>query len=162
MTTTRDSQRREAAPEPAALPADAAPPAAYVAPPQPAAAPTVDVAPTATARPPTIEMWDVSRVFGQVIAVRNLSLEVAPGTILGLIGPSGSGKTTTIRLLAGLLKPSSGSVRVLGEEPRRFRRRTRERIGYMPQGVLLYPELTTIENVDFMASLFGLLFWRRR
>ena len=89
-------------------------------------------------------------------------LDVAPGTILGVIGPSGSGKTTTIRLLAGLLKPSSGSVRVLGEEPRRFRRRTRERIGYMPQGVLLYPELTTIENVDFMASLFGLLFWRRR
>ena len=115
-----------------------------------------------TGRPPTIEMRDASRVFGNVVAVRNLSLAVEPGTILGVIGPSGSGKTTTIRMLAGLLKPSSGAVRVLGEEPRRFRRQTRERIGYMPQGVLLYPELTTIENVDFMASLFGLLFWRRR
>jgi ABC-2 type transport system ATP-binding protein len=110
----------------------------------------------------TIEMENVSRVFGNVVAVRNLDLAVEPGTILGVIGPSGSGKTTTIRMLAGLLKPSSGTVRVLGEEPRRFRRRTRERIGYMPQGVLLYPELTTMENVDFMASLFGLLFWRRR
>ena len=85
-----------------------------------------------------------------------------PGTILGLIGPSGAGKTTTVRLLTGALTPTAGTVRVLGEEPRRFRRQTRERIGYMPQSFTLYPDLTARENVDFVASLFGMMFPRRR
>lgn len=78
-----------------------------------------------------------------------------------LIGPSGSGKTTTIRLLTGGLDPTEGTVSVLGEDPRHYRRRTRERIGYMPQLFTLYPELTARENVDFVASLFGLLLFRR-
>ena len=56
---------------------------------------------------------------------------------------------------------TDGVVRVLGEDPRKFRRRTRERIGYMPQLFVLYPDLTTRENVDFMASLFGIPPWRR-
>ena len=85
----------------------------------------------------------------------------ATGTILGIIGPSGSGKTTTIRLLTGALAPDDGQVRVLGEDPRTFRRRTRERIGYMPQQFTLYADLTARENVDFVASLFGML-WRTR
>ncbi|TAJ98918.1 MAG: ABC transporter ATP-binding protein [Chloroflexota bacterium] len=83
------------------------------------------------------------------------------GTILGIIGPSGSGKTTTIRMLMGSLAPSDGTVRVLGEEPTRFHRDTREQIGYMPQAFVLYPDLTAGENVDFVASLYGLLLLRR-
>jgi ABC-2 type transport system ATP-binding protein len=99
--------------------------------------------------------------FGDDIAVDGITLTVRTGTILGIIGPSGSGKTTTIRLLTGALAPTDGSVRVLGEDPREFRRQTRERIGYMPQQFTLYPDLTARENVDFVASLFGML-WRTR
>ena len=99
--------------------------------------------------------------FGDDIAVDGISLIVLKGTILGIIGPSGSGKTTTIRLLTGALAPTEGQVRVLGEDPRAFLRQTRERIGYMPQQFTLYPDLTTRENVDFVASLFGIL-WRTR
>jgi ABC-2 type transport system ATP-binding protein len=99
--------------------------------------------------------------FGDQTAVADLSLTVPAGTILGIIGPSGSGKTTTIRMLTGAISPTEGDVRVLGEDPRVFRRQTRERIGYMPQLFTLYPDLTTRENVDFVASLFGIL-WRTR
>ena len=99
--------------------------------------------------------------FGEDTAVDAISLTVLRGTILGVIGPSGSGKTTTIRMLTGALAPTEGQVRVLGEDPRHFHRATRERIGYMPQQFTLYPDLTARENVDFVASLFGLLFLRR-
>jgi len=127
-----------------------------------AARAAASVRPAERSDPPAFEMRDVSRRFSGTVALRSVSLEVQQGTILGLIGPSGSGKTTAVRLLTGILAPTKGEVRVLGEEPRRFKRATRERLGYMPQGFLLYPELTASENVDFMASLFGLLFWRRR
>jgi ABC-2 type transport system ATP-binding protein len=100
--------------------------------------------------------------FGDQLAVDDISLVVPAGTILGVIGPSGAGKTTTIRLLTGALAPTSGKVTVLGEEPRSFRRQTRERIGYMPQSFTLYPDLTVRENVDFVGSLFGMLFRSRR
>jgi ABC-2 type transport system ATP-binding protein len=108
-----------------------------------------------------VVMEDVSRQFGELLAIDRISLIVPRGTILGLIGPSGSGKTTTIRTLTGAIDPSSGTVRVLGENPRRFRRATRERIGYAPQQFVLYPDLTARENVDFVGALFGML-WRRR
>src|SRR5687767_5551511 len=98
--------------------------------------------------PPPIVLEHVSRSFGKVLAVEDLSLTAAPGSLLGVIGPSGSGKTTTIRLMLGALKPDRGVIRVLGEDPRHFGRRTRERIGYMPQSFVLYPELTARENVN--------------
>jgi ABC-2 type transport system ATP-binding protein len=104
---------------------------------------------------------DATKRFGDDLAVDGITLTVQRGTILGIIGPSGSGKTTTIRLLTGALAPTDGQVRVLGEDPRLFRRQTRERIGYMPQQFTLYPDLTARENVDFVASLFGIL-WRTR
>jgi ABC-2 type transport system ATP-binding protein len=108
-----------------------------------------------------IEIEDLRRSFGSVVAVAAVSLNVPAGTIVGVIGPSGSGKTTTIRMILGTLAPDKGRVRVLGEDPRRFHRRTRERIGYMPQLFVLYPDLTARENVDFVAATFGLL-WRKR
>ena len=107
-------------------------------------------------------MADVSRRFGDRMVVRGVDLTVPRGTILGIIGPSGAGKTTTIRMLTGGLAPTSGEVRVLGRPPKRFRRSERERIGYMPQLFTLYGDLTAGENVDFVASLFGMLFRRRR
>lgn len=120
---------------------------------------SVSDGPTATAVAVAVE--GASKRFGDEVAVDSITLQVAPGTILGIIGPSGAGKTTTIRLLTGALAPTTGRVRVLGEDPRRFRRQTRERIGYMPQQFTLYPDLTARENVDFVASLFGIL-WRTR
>jgi ABC-2 type transport system ATP-binding protein len=109
-----------------------------------------------------VELLHVGHRFGDVVAIADVSMAVPAGSLTAIIGPSGAGKTTTIRTITGALAPTTGEVRVLGEEPRRFRRATRERIGYMPQLFVLYPELTVAENVDFVASLFGLLGRRRR
>ncbi len=106
-------------------------------------------------------MEGVTRRYGDVAAVDDISLQVPAGTILGVIGPSGSGKTTMIRMLTGTLEPTAGKVTVLGQTPRKFTRQTREKIGYMPQHFVLYEELTTAENLSFVASLFGLL-WPQR
>lgn len=108
-----------------------------------------------------VQLDHVAKSFDDVVAVNDLSMLVGRGTVLGVIGPSGAGKTTTIRMISGGLNPDSGFVRVLGEDPRHFRRRTREAIGYMPQLFVLYPDLTAQENVNFVAALFGIPPWRR-
>ena len=104
----------------------------------------------------------VVRRYGDVVALDGISLTVPSGILLGVIGPSGAGKTSAVKIMTGSLRPTAGQVRVLGEDPERFRRRTRSRIGYMPQLFSLYPDLTAGENVDFVASLFGMLVFRRR
>ncbi|HLZ31604.1 MAG TPA: ABC transporter ATP-binding protein [Chloroflexota bacterium] len=108
-----------------------------------------------------VSMEGLSRRWGDLAAVDDITLNVPRGKILGVIGPSGSGKTTLIRMLTGTLEPTTGTLSVLGQHPRKFTRRTRERIGYMPQHFVLYEELTAAENVSFVASLFGLL-WPKR
>jgi ABC-2 type transport system ATP-binding protein len=108
-----------------------------------------------------VSMEGVSRRYGDVDGLDNVTLRVPTGAILGVIGPSGSGKTTMIRLLTGTLEPTAGKLSVLGQVPRKFTRQARERIGYMPQHFVLYEELTASENVSFVASLFGLL-WPKR
>jgi ABC-type Fe3+/spermidine/putrescine transport system ATPase subunit len=105
---------------------------------------------------PVVSAEELTKSFNGDAGVFDIDLVVQPGSIVGLIGPSGSGKTTTVRLLAGLLTPDSGTVRVLGEEPRSFTRPTRGRLGYMPQDTILYPGLTLRQNLDFAASLYGL------
>ena len=100
--------------------------------------------------------------FGEATGVQDLTMRIPTGSLVGMIGPSGAGKTTSVRLMTGGLEPTGGTVEVLGENPRRFRTRTRQRIGYMPQHFALYPDLTTRENVDFTASLFGMLWPSRR
>ena len=114
----------------------------------------------ASARP-IVSTAGLTRRYDDLAALDGVSLDVPRGTILGVIGPSGSGKTTLIRILTGTLEPSEGKVEVLGEHPRKFKRHTREKLGYMPQHFVLYDELTAWENVSFVASLFGLL-WPKR
>lgn len=109
----------------------------------------------ATAVPPMIRAHGVTRTFNGHAAVHDVTFSVGEGSILGLIGPSGSGKTTTVRMLAGTLARSSGDLTVMGEDPARFSRRTRNRLAYMPQLTSLSADLTASENVGFTAALFG-------
>lgn len=93
----------------------------------------------------------VSKRYGKVAALADVDLEVAPGSIVGLVGPNGAGKTTLIRVLVGALRSDSGTVRVQGLDPYTERRRIRSDIGYMPQHPVLYGDLTARENVAFFA-----------
>lgn len=106
-------------------------------------------------------MAGVSKRYNGHAAVAGLDMEVPAGSVLGVIGPSGSGKTTTIRMVTGSLAPTAGTVEVLGERPGKLSRATRERIGYLPQIFSMYPDLSVLENVDFAATLYGLLLLRR-
>jgi ABC-2 type transport system ATP-binding protein/ribosome-dependent ATPase len=101
---------------------------------------------------PLAEATDVTRRFGQLLAVVRAGLRVDPGEVVGLLGANGAGKTTLIRILLGLLPPSDGAVRLFGVSPSR---ETRRRIGYVPQGLGLYDDLTPRENLAFAGAVFG-------
>ena len=103
-----------------------------------------------------LSLRGLSRRFGDVRAVRGIDLDVAEGEILGLLGPNGAGKTTTIRMMAGLLRPSEGAVRVYGKEVTPSRPDARRLVGVCPQENVLYPDLTARENLDYAGTLFGI------
>lgn len=103
-----------------------------------------------------IKSSKLSRNFGDVKAVQALDLEVEKGRIYGFLGPNGCGKTTAIRLLTGLLKPSSGEVEVLGYQLPQDAEKLRLKIGYMTQKFSLYDDLTVKENLQFIAKIYGL------
>jgi ABC-2 type transport system ATP-binding protein len=100
--------------------------------------------------------------YGDTEAVRGLDLEVARGHVIGLIGPDGAGKTSSLRVFAGLLRASGGTVQVLGREAWRHRRALHHRLGYLAQRFALYGDLTVDENVQFFALLMGVKDWRSR
>ena len=99
----------------------------------------------------------LSKQFGTLIAVDALNLSIGRGEVFGLLGPNGSGKTTTIRMLCGLVLPTSGSATVAGFDVGTQAEQVRQRIGYMSQRYGLYDELTVYENLRFYASVYGLL-----
>jgi ABC-2 type transport system ATP-binding protein len=109
-----------------------------------------------TARPLAIDSQNVDLIFTPDAGVFDLTYSVPEGTILGMIGPSGCGKTTTVRLALGLYTPQRGTISVLGRTPTRFSAADRERIGYIPQQFVLYPNLSVAENAEFVASLYGM------
>jgi ABC-2 type transport system ATP-binding protein len=102
------------------------------------------------------------RRFGDFTAVDDVSFDVARGEIFGFLGPNGAGKTTTIRMLTGLLQPTSGTVRVAGQDGSAGRGALRERIGYMSQVFSLYGDLTVGENIELFAGLYGVTRQRYR
>ena len=104
-----------------------------------------------------ISIQGVTRRFGELVAVDNLSLEIRKGEIFGLVGPDGAGKTTTLRMVCGLMDPTEGRILVAGHDVRKDVDSVKDQIGYMAQRFGLYQDLTVEENMDFYADLFGIL-----
>ena len=103
-----------------------------------------------------VETTALRKTFGALVAVDKLDLTIARGEVFGLLGPNGSGKTTTIRMLCGLLTPTSGRAMVVGLDVATSAELVRGRIGYMSQRYGLYDDLTVYENLRFYASVYGL------
>jgi ABC-2 type transport system ATP-binding protein len=100
-----------------------------------------------------IEVEHLTKDYGTVLAVRDVSFRVGQGEIVGFLGPNGAGKSTTLRILAGFLGPSAGRVRIDGLDIEESSREARERIGYMPEAAPLYPEMRVSEYLRFRAAL---------
>ena len=109
-----------------------------------------------TAQGPALFLDRVTKNYGDLVALRDLSISVERGEMFGLIGPDGAGKTTAIRLLCGLLKTDSGNVRVLGRDPAKDHLQVTRSIGYLSQRFSLYGDLTIDENIAFFAEIHGL------
>lgn len=106
--------------------------------------------------PAVLECAHLARSFGSLQAVDDVSLTIAPGETYGLLGPNGAGKTTTISMIAGLLTPSAGTVRVLGREITTAASTAKSAIGLVPQDIALYPDLSARENLRFFGRLQGM------
>jgi ABC-2 type transport system ATP-binding protein len=103
-----------------------------------------------------IETRGLTKRYGKVVAVDGLELSIEAGEVYGLLGPNGSGKTTTILMLLGLTEPSAGTVRVLGLDPAREPLSLKRQVGYLPDSVGFYGEMTAWENLAYIARLNGL------
>ncbi|HUO51429.1 MAG TPA: ABC transporter ATP-binding protein [Gemmatimonadaceae bacterium] len=111
---------------------------------------------TAPAREPAVVTRALRKTFGDLVAVQSLDLTIGRGEVFGMLGPNGSGKTTTIRMLCGLLAPTSGDATVVGYDILTQSEQIRRNIGYMSQRFGLYDDLTAYENIRFYSSVYGL------
>lgn len=105
---------------------------------------------------PVVLVENLTRRFGDFVAVDHISFEIQPGEVVGYLGPNGSGKTTTIRMLLGLLAPTEGGATVLGFDAFRQSAQVRERAGYMSQKFAIYDDLTVWENLEFYGGVYGI------
>ena len=103
---------------------------------------------------PAVEIRDVVCQFGRIRALDGLSLDIVAGTVVGIVGPNGAGKTTLIDVICGLVRPSRGSVRVLGQDVSGNTTALRAKIGVLPQETALYDEVTAVQNLRFAAALY--------
>ena len=104
----------------------------------------------------SVEVEDLVKTFGSFVAVDHIHVQVEQGEIFGFLGPNGAGKSTTIRMLCGLLLPTSGRGRVAGFDLLKEPERIKQAIGYMSQKFSLYDDLTVIENLHFFGGIYGL------
>ena len=104
---------------------------------------------------PVIVLKHLSKSFGNVHAVRDLSFQIEAGTIFGFLGPNGAGKTTTMRMLCGLTHPTGGRATIDGLDVWQDRQKVRTKFGYVPQRFSLYPDLTVAENFRFFGGAYG-------
>jgi ABC-2 type transport system ATP-binding protein len=111
---------------------------------------------TGEAKPDVVEVRDLVKRFGKVMAVDHVSFSIHPGEIFGILGPNGSGKTTTIRMLCGLILPTQGTAIVAGADVSREPERVKSRIGYMSQAFGLYRDLSVDENLAFYGGVYNL------
>ncbi len=109
-----------------------------------------------------VEVSRLTKTVGRFTAVREVSFAIPTGEIFGLLGPNGAGKTTTIRMLCGILMPTSGQATVLGFDVARQPEEIKKSIGYMSQKFALYNDLTVVENLDLYARLYGVPRQKRR
>jgi ABC-2 type transport system ATP-binding protein len=105
---------------------------------------------------PVIVVDQLTRRFGDFVAVNGISFEVQPGEVVGYLGPNGSGKTTTFRMLLGLIAPTAGRASVLGFDVFRESEQVRARVGYMSQKFAIYDDLTVWENIQFYGGVYGI------
>ncbi|WP_417552526.1 ATP-binding cassette domain-containing protein [Marinomonas fungiae] len=105
---------------------------------------------------PVIESRGLTKRFGDNTAIHELDLSIEQGSIYGFLGPNGCGKSTAIRMLTGLLEPSSGDVKLFGHPIRHHEESLKQRIGYMTQKFSLYDNLSVLENLEFVATIYGL------
>lgn len=103
-----------------------------------------------------IESLGLTKQFGDNLAVNELDLSITKGTIYGFLGPNGCGKSTAIRMLTGLLEPTSGEVKLFGQPIKHHEEALKQRIGYMTQKFSLYDNLSVLENLEFVATIYGL------
>lgn len=104
---------------------------------------------------PSVSVTDLVKNFGDFTAVDHISLDAYPGEVFGFLGPNGAGKSTTIRILCGLLRPTSGQATVAGIDVARRPEAVRQKIGYMSQKFSLYNDLKVIENIRFFAGMYS-------
>ena len=104
---------------------------------------------------PAVQLQDVSKHFGSIEAVNHVSFHMVGGSILGLVGSDGAGKSTLLRMIAAMVRPSSGTIRIHGLDVASRKTRIKPLIGYMPQRFGLYLDLTVEENIDFFMDIFG-------
>jgi ABC-type multidrug transport system ATPase subunit len=102
-----------------------------------------------------VEVQSLTRRYGKVVALDNVSFDVGDGELFGLVGPDGAGKTSLFRILTTLILPDEGSAKVLGLDVVKDLWAIRSRVGYMPGGFALYPDLSVAENLEFFAAVFG-------
>jgi ABC-2 type transport system ATP-binding protein len=102
-----------------------------------------------------VDIIGVSKKFGDIVAVDNVSLEIQPGEMFALVGPDGAGKTTLIRMLCGITPPGGGELRICGFDVGKETQEVRKRIGYLSQRFSLYGDLTVDENIEFFAEIHG-------